>query len=333
MKVNNSLFLYFALISGVLAACKKTGTESTTVTPVADTAKVVIVKPDTVPAGTYNLALLSSTNVFSGSPTVTDLANQQLLELSGIASSLSYPGRLYTHEDSGNSNEVYMTDLRGADLGKLILDGLSNRDWEDIATGPGPVAGKNYIYVAEIGDNKASSPSVFIYRFAEPDLTAATSSTAVHVTAIDKIELKYPGGAVNAETLLIDPFSKDIYIATKQSGTSTVYLASYPQLLTAATTLKPIARLPFDLLTSGSISADGSELLFRNTGQIWYWKRNAGETIQHMLLRSPQDAPYFRNERQGEAIEFAKDGSGYFTISEIKGYTGAKNQLTFYKRN
>ncbi|WEK19424.1 MAG: hypothetical protein P0Y49_21860 [Candidatus Pedobacter colombiensis] len=319
------------VICSLQIGCKKDGDKTETPSTI-DTVTPPVV-PDNVPVASYNLALLTNTNYFSNQPTVTNLVNQYSQEISGIAASLNYKGRLYLHEDSGNSNEVYITDVNGNDLGKLILDGIKNRDWEDIAIGPGPIPGKSYIYVAEIGDNKSSSTSIFIYRFPEPDLQNPTTATAVHISGIDKIELRYPNGPVNAETLMIDPGTKDLYIATKQSATSTVYVARYPQNLSGVTKLDPIAKLPFDLLTAGTISGDGTEMLLRNTGQIWYWKRNPGETVQQMLLRAPQDAPYYRNEHQGEAIDFASDASGYFTISEIKSYPGAKNAITFYKRN
>ncbi|MGY4384168.1 myo-inositol-hexaphosphate 3-phosphohydrolase [Pedobacter sp. UYP24] len=330
MKFRNFLTVTLVLILAV-SACKKNVTD-TNKPAITDTTKIIVVKPDTVPKATYNLSLLISNKSFDPVPSVIDLVNQELHEISGIAPSLTYGGKFYIHEDSGNSNEVYIIDLNGANLGKLILDGSTNIDWEDITTGPGPVAGKNYVYVADIGDNKASRSAVVIYRFIEPEISVFTAISALHIP-VDKIILNYPAGSVNAESFLVDPLTKDIYLATKQSGTSTIYKATYPQVINTAITLKPVAKLPFDLLTSGSISADGSEVLLRNTGQIWYWKRESNESIAHLLLRSPQDAPYFRNERQGEAIGFSGDGKGYVTISEIKGYADAKNAISFYKRN
>ena len=53
-------------------------------------------------------------------------------------------------------------------LKKIIIKPAVNRDWEDIALGNGPVAGTNYIYLADIGDNSIDSSQYYIYRFAEP---------------------------------------------------------------------------------------------------------------------------------------------------------------------
>ncbi|MBS0031219.1 hypothetical protein ACTJJ0_29930 [Chitinophaga sp. 22321] len=325
----NSVYSLF-LLSGFIAitACGKSNKGEIT-PPVKDTTATVT---DTVKTATYDLSLLESCTLFFATPVVTPTKRQDYQELSGVAPSHVYPGLLYVHEDSGNSNEVYVTAADGRDAGKLVLQGIRNRDWEDIAVGPGPEKGKSYIYVAETGDNDAAYPSIFIYRFPEPDLSAATAATVITITAVDKIELVYPKGPVNAESLLLDPLSKDLYIATKQSGRSTLYVARYPQSTATVSTLTALDNLPFDLLTAGDISPDGTEILLRNTGQIWYWKRQTGETIAAALLRKPQDAPYARNEQQGEGICFALDGSGYFTNSETKKYAGEKVALSFYKR-
>lgn len=321
-------FLFVVGVLAVTAACGKDSQGDATA-PGKDTTVVVV---DTVKTATYDLSLLDRCVLFNETPQVNVTVRQDYQELSGVAPSHVYPGLLYVHEDSGNSNEVYVTAADGRNAGKLVLQGLSNRDWEDIATGPGPEKDKRYIYVAEIGDNNSAYPSIFIYRFPEPDLSAANAATVINITAIDKIELQYPEGPVNAESLLLDPLTKDLYIATKQSGRSTLYVARYPQSVTSKTTLVALDKLPFDLLTAGDISADGTEILLRNTGQIWYWKRQAGETIAATLLRKPQDAPYARNERQGEGMCFAFDGSGYFTDSETKKYAGEKVAISFYKR-
>jgi len=320
----------FLLLSGLIAvsACDKSDKGDIT-SPVKDTTVTAV---DTVKTATYDLSLLEPCTLFSTTPVVTPTKRQDYQELSGVAPSHVYPGLLYVHEDSGNSNEVYVTATDGRDAGKLVLQGIRNRDWEDIAVGPGPEKDKSYIYVAEMGDNDASYSSIFIYRFPEPDLSTATAATVVTISAIDKIELAYPEGPVNAESLLLDPLTKDLYIATKQSGRSTLYVARYPQSATKVSTLVALDKLPFDLLTAGDISPDGTEILLRNTGQTWYWKRQTGETIAAALLRKPQDAPYARNEQQGEGICFALDGSGYFTNSETKKYAGEKVALSFYKR-
>ena len=287
---------------------------------------------DSVKKAMYDLTQVEKTNLFESVPSVTILKRQDLPELSGLECSRTNPGLLYTQEDSGNLNEIYLTNAKGEDRGKIVLDGIPNRDWEDLACGPGPDNSKSYLYVGEIGDNDWVYPGISVYRFPEPVLPFATSQTNVHVVP-DILKFTYPKGAVNAESLFLDPLTKDLYILTKEVGQSNLFVARYPQSTSSVTKLIQLATFPFDHLTSADISADGSEILVRNNSQIWYWKRLPNETVLNALLRAPFSAPYFNNERQGEAICFASDGTGYFTVSEIKKYPGAVAALTFYKRN
>ena len=321
------LFLLFTSI--LFQDCSKPKDLKTDVTETPITGSLPV---DTVKKGNYDLSLLESTTVFSKLPTVTTLKRQDLLELSGLACSRSNTGLLYTHEDSGNSNEIYITNTNGDDFGKIVLDGISNRDWEDLACGPGPESTKSYLYVGDMGDNNSAYPFITVYRFPEPDLMNGSPQTLVHITP-EVLKITYPKGAVNAESLMLDPLTKDLYIMTKQVAQSNLFVAKYPQSTISTTMLIQLASFPFDLLTSADISPDGSEILVRTTGQIWYWKKLPNESVLNSMLRKPLDAPYFRNEHQGEAISFASDGTGFFTISEIKKYPGDIAALTFYKRN
>jgi hypothetical protein len=325
--IQNGWLFFYILIS---VSCNKSGNS---VLPVKDIITAVTPpKQVSFPKTTYNPSALDTTKLFNPVPVVNNLARQDLLEVSGIAASRINPGILYIHQDSGDPNQVYLTDGSGADKGTLTLSSVSNRDWEDIAVGPGPVAGKSYVYVGDIGDNDTKYSSVFIYRFEEPDLTGKVLPLVANITNVDVIELKYPDGSNNAETLMVDPLTKDIYIASKQSNLSKIYVARYPQSITSATVMAPVVQLYFNKVTGGDISPDGSEILLRSNELIWYWKLPAGTNISAGLLTQPQIAPYANNEPQGEGIGFAADGSGYYTDTEIKDHPGHVSTISFYKR-
>jgi hypothetical protein len=323
--IKSGLFCFLILS---VFSCKKAGN----IIPVKDTTAVTPPKQVEFPKTSYNPSALDTTKLFNPVPVVNDLARKDLLEISGVAASRINAGILYIHNDSGNPNQVYLTDGSGADKGTLTLTPVGNRDWEDIAVGPGPVAGVSYVYVGDIGDNDSKYPSVFIYRFPEPDLSGKTLPFISDITAVDIIELKYPEGPQNAETLMVDPLTKDIYIASKQSNLSKICVARYPQSTTSATVMTPVVQLYFNKATGGDISPDGSEILLRSNELIWYWKLPAGTGVSAGLLTKPQVAPYANNEPQGEGVGFAADGSGYYTDTEIKGYPGKLATISFYKR-
>ncbi|MEO6523546.1 MAG: hypothetical protein ABIN91_17825 [Mucilaginibacter sp.] len=328
MKFFYPAFLILALV--FLNACSKSAGDNAQ--PVKTDTIPVTKPPDTIPSATYDLSLLSPCGLFNTVPNTATMVRQDYTELSGIAESHLTPGVLYVFEDGAKTNSIDLTNKLGADLGKVVIDGVQPRDWEDIAVGPGPDATKTYVYMADIGDNNASYLFVTIYRFIEPNLSAATPGSMIHVTNFDRIQASYSRGATNAETMMVDPLTRDIIIATKETGKSYIYRVPYPQSTTTVTVIKPLAMLGFDLLTSGDISPDGKEVLLRNKSQIWYWKRADGEDIITTLLRKPQDAPYAANEHQGEGVGFAADGGGYYTDTEIRDYPGAISNISFYKR-
>ena len=315
----------FSVFTGSLLmfiSCSKDANDTTPAPP----------EPDKIPATTYDITQLAYCKLFETTPEVSSMQRQDYKELSGIAASRLNPGILYMHNDGKNA-PILISNTLGGDLGKIIMDGQSAIDTEDISVGPGPESGKSYIYLADIGDNKTSRATVTVYRFEEPVLNNPSSATEIHIKDVSKIVLKYPSGTYNAETLLVDPLNKDIFIATKEINRSTLYKAGYPQSETAVTTLEPVLNMRFfDLPTSGDISPDGKEILLRNKSQIWYWPRNPKKSITDALQTAPQTAPYAGNEHQGEGICFVADDSGYYTNSEIRDYPGAISDLSFYKR-
>jgi hypothetical protein len=254
---------------------------------------------------------------FTHKPQVISLKQKRLREISGLAASLQYKGVLYVHEDSGHPNCLFITNEKGDDLGRLTIRKGFNRDWEDMAVGPGPLPEHQYIYVADIGDNLYWHCKMHIYRFPEPVLNMQAGPVRKTIKDADVITLQYPDKPHNAEAILLDPLTRDIYIATKEDDSCRLYVARYPQLTRRKMILEPVITLPFTLVTGGNIASNGLEILLRNEDVYWYWKRAKGETVAAALRKTPQQIEPTAKEPQGEAICFAADQQGYFTCSEV----------------
>jgi hypothetical protein len=279
----------------------------------------------------YSSDLHGNLSVFTSRPQIIPLERKKMHEISGLAASLQNKNMLYLNQDNGHPNYIYLTNKAGQDLGKLIICDTYNRDWEDIAVGPGPIPGHSYIYVADIGDNNAWHCRTRIYRFPEPDLRTAAFPVRKIIKDAETITLQYPDKPHNAETILLDPLTRDLYIVTKEDDSSRIYVASFPQSTRHKVMLEPVITLPFHLVTGGNISCNGLEILLRNEESYWYWKRARGERVAAALRRPPQQITPITKEPQGEAICFATDLQGYFTCSEVN-----KNQrpvIYFYERN
>jgi hypothetical protein len=319
LRLPASIVLLFSIVI-LLGSCSKKDSNPTTPT---DTTK----NTDTVALAAYTAPYASDTN-FSAGVSIGKLDSVTLVEASGIAASRRYPGYFWTHNDSGNPSDVYLIDSTGAIKAIIGTINYGNRDWEDIAVAPGPDPTQSYIYIGEIGDNNDAHPSSAVYRLPEPDVTFGAS--VFHATTtVSRIFFSYPDGPHNAETLMVDPLTKDIYIASKGPA-AYIYYAKYPQPVDSFFTIKEIARLPFGTLTAGDISSDGMEITMKNYQQIYYWKRRAGETILQTLLRAPTLLPY-AGEPQGEALCWSVSGDAYYTTSEYTG-SGQACSLIKYKR-
>jgi hypothetical protein len=249
-------------------------------------------------------------SLFSGPKAVGKLQNKKIDEASGLAFSRTHSGIMYTHNDSGGDPYVYILDTIGEDRGKIILSGVKNRDWEDIAVGPGPDPKLHYIYVGEIGDNNAEHQQIKIFRFPEPkDLEKEI------LVKPEILTLRYPDGPKDAETLMIDPITHDIFILSKRDSLNILYRAPQSAFGSKRFELEKIMELPFTMSVAGDISSDGSQILIKNYFTVFYWQRNKNESIPEAMSRKPRILPY-KPEPQGEAIAFHPSGKYYYTLSE-----------------
>ncbi len=317
MKYLGSLLAFYFLVVVLLCSCSHTTNPSAPVDTTKDTTHIDTTKPaapyDSMLIADYNGSYIYDTNFSSGILTGT-ISDQSLTEASGIAASRQYPNMLWTHNDSGNPNDIFLIDSTGTIRGRWFVTNSTNRDWEDICIGPGPMPGVNYIYLGDIGDNNNNHTYSYIYRFPEPKDSIGSSAFTGNVTA-EKITYKYSDGPKNTETLMIDPATLDLYVATKETYAE-VFRLRYPQSTDTTMLLYPCDRLPITKLTGGDISPDGTEILMRTNSQVYYWKRNTGETFAQAFLRQPLLAPTLP-EPQGEDICWTPNANAYWTSSEF----------------
>jgi len=256
-------------------------------------------------------------NAYDSIPTIK-LVQPIIEETSGIADSKKNKGFLWVHEDSGNPAQLFLLGYHGKVAKTIQLKNVINRDWEEMQLSDG------FIYLADIGDNNKRYDHCTIYTFPEPDYIDN------EVANIQSIKFAYEDGPRDAEAFLVDADTKDIFIITKSDNPSRIYKLSFPYSYTSLNTAKSVGTLKTTGIVSAAISPDGKELILKTYLELLRFKREAGQTIPQALQNSSTKLPY-RLEPQGEAVTFAADNSGYFTLSE-KGFFGNVN-LYFYKRS
>ena len=245
------------------------------------------------------------------------VADGAIVETSGLAASRAHDGVLWLHNDSGDSARAFAINSDGVLLGELPIGGALALDWEDMSLGPGPAAGVDYLYFGDIGDNFMFRPFVTAYRVPEPDpalLDGPEVATAIN--------LHFPDGPHDAETLMSDPTTGDLYIVSKvASGQSGVYRAAFPQTVGMTNELELVASLSFGvdplpgspLVTGGDFAPDGSLVVLRTYSSVFAWRRTAALTVGEAFATEPCELPV-SDEPGGEAV--AVGSTGYYTVSE-----------------
>lgn len=320
---------------GVFVAC---GGEPTAAGGEGDTTNATTTAVDT-PSSTSTTSSTSSATTTEGSssgdtgevlpecPAFDDgvslgiVGDAAIVETSGLVASRAHADVLWLHNDSGDGARAFAIGTDGALLGQISIGGALALDWEDAALGPGPEAGVDYLYFGDIGDNLMFRPFITAYRIAEPDprrLGGQVAATAVN--------LHFPDGSHDAEALMSDPRTGDLYVVSKvASGQSGVYRAAFPQSVGMNNELELVASIAVGgevgvdplpgspLVTGGDIAADGSLVVLRTYSSVFGWRRGPDMTIGEAFATEPCPLPVM-DEPGGEAI--AVGAAGYYTISE-----------------
>ncbi|QNL49861.1 hypothetical protein H8S90_24720 [Olivibacter sp. SDN3] len=266
--------------------------------------------------------------IFGNAISKGKISHSAIDEASGIACGITNQGYFWVHNDSGDDARVFLLDRTAHHRATYYLAGVEARDWEDMTTMQSE--GKNYLLVGDIGDNLGRHATIKVHRFEEPTYRPGQVVDTIPQKKITTYTLTYEDGPRDAESMFFDPIDEKLYIISKRDLQAGVYETELPAENTADTLLlKRKASIPYTFITSADIAADGSEVLVKNLLNVYYWKRQPGESIVGMFKREGLMQPYTA-EPQGEAITFARDGKGYYTTSERP--FGLPAHIYFYPR-
>ncbi len=169
----------------------------------------------------------------------------EIVESSGLVATA---GLLLTVNDSGDTGRVFAVDAGGRTVG-VTRWAEEPEDVEALAP-----AGDGEVWVADIGDNRARRDSIRILK-----VPVGRGDRDVEPAGFD---LTYPDGARDAESLLVDPTTARVYVATKEVFGGTLYAApedldpAAPNLLEEVGPVLPIA-------TDGAFFPDGRHFVVR----------------------------------------------------------------------
>ena len=246
----------------------------------------------------------------------------ELPEGSGLAVSARVPGRLWSHNDSGDAVLVAL-DERGSVTGRVRLTGATVEDWEAIAVGP--CGAGSCIHVADIGDNDAKRKRVTIYRLPEP---AGTNESAA---VSDVFHATYPDGPHDAESLLITSDGR-LHIVTKgETGPIAVY--RFPRELRSGGSVQ-LERIgeagskeagKASRITDGAVSPDGQWTALRTGSSLVFYR--TAELLAGQWREASRVDLAVLNEPQGEGVALGANSAVF-----VAGEGGGKGQPGTFAR-
>ena len=269
-------------------------------------------------------ALALAQNPYGPPVSIATIKSNSISESSGLTASRLTPGAYWTHNDSGDGPFIYAFDTRGSSLAVFRVAGARARDWEDMASGPGPQRNKSYLYVGDIGDNNHARSEIIVYRIVEPAMVKSSKTRPATTEPAEAIRLRYPDGSHDAETLLVHPTSGNIYIVTKVTlVNAVVYEAAAPLTSNRPITMRRIGeiRVPSlfgGVLTGGSISPDGRRVALCDYFQGYELVLPAGAKDFNDIWKQKIASFDVGKREQGEAITYRLDGKALLTTSEGK---------------
>ncbi len=192
-----------------------------------------------------------------------------------------------------------------------------------------------------------------MYWLKEP--TVDTNQPNRTISGISKLEFTLSDGSKrDMEAMIIDQKTKDVFLISKREDQKKLYRISGDKIINGNVVSAEFIRdlnfsNPFSsndqvktyfYITDANISPDNTEILVRNYGEIYYWKRKTGETIAEALDRQARVVPSYtryallangKGEPQGEGVSFSTTGDGYYTVSESADGT-VPTHLYFFKK-
>ncbi|WP_320042190.1 hypothetical protein [uncultured Desulfobacter sp.] len=227
------------------------------------------------------------------------LTSPQLSEISGLAVSRKTPGLLWTINDSGNPPKIYGLSTKGVLLKTYKIKGAINWDWEDISGFR--YKGKDFLVIADVGDNWSNRPFNTLYFVKEP----APDSQSGVLPLQWQMNFRYENRPQDCEAVAVDAANQKIYLLSKRTTEPVLYelpldIPCKRSMYTARAVAK-IRNIPRptpedqrkaygkfrSLPTAMDISADGNTLYILTYKNAYVYSRTPDQAWDMVFSTSP----------------------------------------------
>lgn len=221
-----------------------------------------------------------------------------------MAPSQLHSGVMWVHNDSGDAAKLYALRLSDCSVvGELQLRDVSARDFEGLAAGV-DAQGRPVLWVGDIGDNRDSWSDVSIYRIREPKNLGNKSAQ------VQRYRFTYEDRPHNAETIMADPTSQQIWIVTKQLASGSIYALPKKLKKSGVNIARKIGQAT-GLVTDGAMKPDGTVFVLRDYFDARFYSDSGGRPPGEMIEKVQLPA-----QPQGEAIAWLPGANAVVIASE-----------------
>jgi len=230
--------------------------------------------------GLLVLPAFAGTVTVDGAAVELTFSDPEIIESSGLAVVGDW---VVTTNDSGDTGRVFVVDGSGATVGVSAWS-AEPRDVEALAPGEA-----DEVWVGDIGDNSGVRDSI--------EITPVTVGARDIDVDAPSYELVYPDGARDAETLMRDPTTGRLYIATKEIFGGLLY--EVPEQLDPVkpNRLRELGEV-LPIATDGAFFPDGRHLVVRGYNSAVVYAFPTLDEVGEVELP---------DQRQGEGIAVTED--------------------------
>jgi hypothetical protein len=248
---------------------------------------------------------------------VCKLKDSRIGESSGIAASIVNKDAFWTHNDSGDSAQIFLFNKSCETLAVVTIKDVKAVDWEDISTFKRGEDG--FILIADTGDNFNMRKNRVLYLIREPLIpmkSEKNEALIIEVAPESVINFGFEDAPHDCESAAVDPTESTILLASKERKESKIYaMPISSEGSKQPNVAKLIATVKLSNTTAMDISSDGMRAVILTYGNAYEYARSKGETWAQAFSREPRiiQAP---PRPQGEGICYGADGKTLYLTSE-----------------
>lgn len=166
----------------------------------------------------------------------------EVVETSGL---FYWKELLWTHNDSGGEAALYALDpSNGQIIRKIIVAGATNVDWEDVTID------KEYVYIADIGNNNGNRRDLKVYKFPIVDLEKDTvNAVAITFAYPDQVDFSSRPNKNDYDAEALVSIGENLYIFSKNWESARCRIYALPK-----NEGEQSARLLHEFFTNGMIT-------------------------------------------------------------------------------